>query len=74
MTARPPCGTPGTAMVGLSPPYGLPADHPLCGGGTDNKVAIFSDRYDANPLVIQGPGAGAEVTAAALQDDVLKTA
>lgn len=59
----------GSASVGLQ---SLPADHPLCGGsGTDNRVAIFSDRYDAQPLVIQGPGAGAEVTAAALLDDVL---
>lgn len=62
----------GNASVGLTT---LPADHPLCGGsGTDNKVAIFSDRYDTHPLVIQGPGAGAEVTAAALLDDVLKIA
>ncbi len=60
----------GKASVGIA---ALPADHPLCGGsGTDNKVAIFSDRYDVNPLVIQGPGAGAEVTAAALLDDVLR--
>ena len=57
------------ASVGLQ---ALPADHPLCGGGgTDNRVAIFSDRYLDQPLVIQGPGAGAEVTAAALLDDVL---
>jgi homoserine dehydrogenase len=57
------------ASVGLQ---ALPADHPLCaGGGTDNRVAIFSDRYCEQPLVIQGPGAGAEVTAAALLDDVL---
>jgi hypothetical protein len=40
-------------------------------GGTDNRVAIWSDRYRHQPLVIQGPGAGAEVTAAALLDDVL---
>ena len=45
---------------------------PLAGGaGTDNRVAIWSDRYAAQPLVIQGPGAGPEVTAAALLDDVL---
>nr|WP_294847204.1 hypothetical protein [uncultured Sphingomonas sp.] len=50
----------------------LPADDPLNGGrGTDNRVAIWSDRYRDQPLVIQGPGAGAEVTAAALLDDVL---
>ena len=57
------------ASVGLQ---ALPVDHPLCGGsGTDNRVAIFSDRYREQPLLIQGPGAGAEVTAAALLDDVL---
>jgi len=58
------------ASVGLR---ALPADHPLCaGGGTDNRVAVTSDRYPQQPLVIQGPGAGAEVTAAALLDDVLR--
>ncbi|MNN03087.1 Bifunctional aspartokinase/homoserine dehydrogenase 2 [compost metagenome] len=57
------------ASVGLQ---ALPADHPLAGGrGTDNRVAIHSDRYCTQPLLIQGPGAGAEVTAAALLDDVL---
>jgi homoserine dehydrogenase len=58
------------ARVGLE---SLPGDHPLAGGaGTDNKVAIWSDRYSMQPLVIQGPGAGAEVTAAGLLDDVLR--
>lgn len=41
-------------------------------GGTDNRVAIWSDRYRDQPLVVQGPGAGAGVTAAALLDDVLR--
>jgi homoserine dehydrogenase len=60
------------ASVGLR---ALPATHPLCAGsGTDNRVAIHSCRYRAQPLVIQGPGAGAEVTAAALLDDVLHIA
>ncbi|MCA1714102.1 MAG: homoserine dehydrogenase [Gammaproteobacteria bacterium] len=60
------------ATVGL---HALPASHPLCGGsGTDNRVAISSCRYRQQPLVIQGPGAGAEVTAAALLDDVLRIA
>lgn len=60
------------ASVGLQ---ALPLDHPLCGGGgTDNRVAIYSDRYPEQPLVVQGPGAGAEVTAAALLDDVLAIA
>ena len=62
----------GGAHVGLR---ALPATHPLCAGsGTDNRVAIRSDRYDVQPLVIQGPGAGAGVTAAALLDDVLAIA
>ena len=53
----------------------LPAEHPLCSGrGSDNCVAIYSDRYRQRPLVIQGPGAGAEVTAAALLGDVLEIA
>ncbi|PJK06971.1 homoserine dehydrogenase [Lysobacteraceae bacterium NML120232] len=59
----------GHARVGLE---SLPLAHPLAQGtGTDNRVAIWTDRYHAQPLVIQGAGAGAEVTAAALLDDVL---
>lgn len=58
------------ASVGLE---SLPADHPLAGGaGTDNRVAVWSDRYRERPLVIQGAGAGAEVTAAGLLDDALR--
>jgi homoserine dehydrogenase len=60
------------ARVGLE---SLPAGHPLAGGaGTDNRVAIWSDRYPGQPLLIQGPGAGAGVTAAALLDDALRIA
>jgi homoserine dehydrogenase len=62
----------GHARVGLEP---LAVDHPLAGGSeTDNRVAIWSDRYARQPLVVQGPGAGAQVTAAALLDDVLAIA
>ena len=59
----------GRARVGLEAL--CPGDPLHGGGGTDNRVAIWSDRYRHQPLVIQGPGAGAEVTAAALLDDVL---
>lgn len=59
----------GKARVGLEAL--CPNDALHGGGGTDNRVAIWSDRYKQQPLVIQGPGAGAEVTAAALLDDVL---
>ena len=63
---------PPQARVGLEC---IAADHPLAGGaGTDNRVAIWSDRYRDQPLVIQGPGAGAGVTAAALLDDALRIA
>ncbi len=59
----------GHASVGLE---SLSVDHALASGaGTDNRVAIWSDRYRTQPLLIQGPGAGAEVTAAALLDDAL---
>jgi len=62
----------GSARVGLE---ALPAGHPLLGGqGSDNRVAIWSDRYPRQPLVVQGPGAGAQVTAAALLDDALRFA
>ena len=60
------------ARIGLE---SLPASHPLAGGaGTDNRIAIWSDRYPQQPLVIQGPGAGAQVTAAGLLDDALRIA
>ena len=36
----------------------------------DNVFVIRSDFYQANPLIIRGPGAGREVTAAAVQSDL----
>ncbi len=58
------------ARIGLE---ALSPDDPLASGsGCDNRVAIWSDRYCDSPLVIQGPGAGADVTAAALLDDALR--
>lgn len=42
--------------------------------GTDNMVVITSKRYSKNPLVIRGPGAGADVTAGGVFADILKTA
>ena len=59
----------GHARVGL---VEVPATHPaarLC--GTDNQFALRTTRYNTQPLVIQGPGAGPEVTAQALLGDVL---
>lgn len=51
----------------------VPVKSPLGAlSGTDNQIAITTDRYNAYPLIIQGPGAGREVTAAGLLADVQK--
>jgi homoserine dehydrogenase len=42
--------------------------------GTDNQVVLHTRRYRTNPLVVTGPGAGAEVTAAGVLNDVLAIA
>lgn len=60
----------GRARVGLEALE--PTDPLAAGSGCDNRVALWSCRYAQQPLVIQGPGAGAEVTAAALLDDALR--
>lgn len=39
---------------------------------TDNIVQFSSRRYSSNPLVVQGPGAGPEVTAAGVFADLLR--
>ena len=39
--------------------------------GSDNQVVIRTGRYDQNPLVVTGPGAGADVTAAGVFNDIL---
>lgn len=50
------------------------ASHPFASlKGSDNVVSINTERY-SNPMVIQGAGAGAEVTAAGVVADVLKIA
>ena len=41
---------------------------------TDNIVQFVTDRYLHNPLVVQGPGAGPEVTAAGIFADILRLA
>ena len=42
--------------------------------GPDNILVFQTARYDEFPLVIRGPGAGSEVTAAGVLGDVLKVA
>jgi aspartokinase/homoserine dehydrogenase 1 len=39
--------------------------------GSDNIISFTTDRYKVRPLVIKGPGAGAEVTAAGVFADII---
>jgi homoserine dehydrogenase len=49
------------------------ASHPIAGlKGSDNIINFYTKRYGANPLIIQGAGAGAEVTAMGVTGDLLK--
>ncbi len=62
----------GNASVGLE---AVDTNHPFSNINlTDNIVQFESDRYSANPLVVQGPGAGPEVTAAGVFADLLRLA
>jgi aspartokinase/homoserine dehydrogenase 1 len=42
--------------------------------GTDNQVSVRTKRYLDNPLIVTGPGAGAEVTAAGVLNDIISIA
>ncbi len=47
-------------------------DHPFYQlSGSDNMIVFTSERYRSNPLVIKGPGAGAEVTAAGVFAEII---
>jgi aspartokinase/homoserine dehydrogenase 1 len=60
----------GRASVRLA---ALPATHAFAHARlTDNVVQFTTRRYAENPLVVQGPGAGPEVTAAGVFADVLR--
>jgi bifunctional aspartokinase / homoserine dehydrogenase 1 len=52
-----------------------PVDHPFARiQMTDNIVLFRTRRYQPNPLVVQGPGAGPEVTAGGVFADLLRLA
>jgi homoserine dehydrogenase len=62
----------GSARVGLEQ---LPGDHAFAHLAlTDNVVAFRTARYCENPLIVQGPGAGPDVTAAGVFSDLLRIA
>lgn len=49
----------------------VPTSSPMgSAGGTRNLVTFHSRRYQREPLVISGPGAGADVTAAGILNDI----
>lgn len=48
-------------------------DHPFYGlGGSDNIVAFKTQHYQDSPIVVKGPGAGADVTASGIIADILR--
>ncbi|KAI0754299.1 aspartate kinase homoserine dehydrogenase [Daedaleopsis nitida] len=51
-----------------------PITHPFATalGGSDNIIMFHTERYGARPLVVQGAGAGAAVTAMGVMSDLLK--
>ncbi|KAG8745241.1 hypothetical protein FRC12_014620 [Ceratobasidium sp. 428] len=51
-----------------------PVDHPFATalGGSDNIIAFHTERYSPRPLIVQGAGAGAAVTAMGVVSDLLK--
>ncbi len=62
----------GVARVGLATPEAGHAS--LSSRLTDNLIQFRTRRYAHNPLVVQGPGAGADVTAAGVFGDILAIA
>ena len=60
----------GKASAGLKE---FPRTHPIAAAkGSDNVIAFSTKRYAKTPLVVQGPGAGADVTAMGVFSDILK--
>jgi len=60
----------GKATVGL---VRLDGKHPFANIAlTDNVVRFATRRYCDNPLIVQGPGAGPEVTAGGVFSDLLR--
>jgi aspartokinase/homoserine dehydrogenase 1 len=48
-------------------------DHPFYGlSGSDNIISFVTKRYSVRPLVVKGPGAGPEVTAAGVLADIIR--
>jgi aspartokinase/homoserine dehydrogenase 1 len=62
----------GKASIGLQT---VDAQHPFFNlQGSDNIIAIYTERYHAQPMVIKGAGAGAAVTASGVFADIISVA
>lgn len=60
----------GKVKVGLEK---FDKSHPIAAlKGSDNIINFYTQRYGANPLIVQGAGAGGEVTAMGVLADVLR--
>ena len=60
----------GKASVGLQQ---IPKDHDFYKlEGSDNIVLFYTDRYQEQPLVVKGAGAGADVTASGIFADIIR--
>jgi aspartokinase/homoserine dehydrogenase 1 len=60
----------GKAMVGLR---SIDSIHPFYTlKGSDNMILFTTERYHDFPMIIRGPGAGADVTAAGVFADVIR--
>jgi len=60
----------GDVKVGLEK---FDKSHPIAAlKGSDNIISFYTERYGANPLIIQGAGAGGEVTAMGVLGDLIK--
>jgi aspartokinase/homoserine dehydrogenase 1 len=54
---------------------GYPLDHPFASlTGSDNIVSFQTARYNSQPMIVRGPGAGPEVTAGGVFSDLLRLA
>ena len=61
----------GKASVGLQ---NINPDHDFYNlEGSDNIILFYTKRYNKHPLIIKGAGAGAEVTAAGIFGDIIRT-
>jgi aspartokinase/homoserine dehydrogenase 1 len=60
----------GRAQAGLKE---FPRTHAVASSkGSDNVIVFTTHRYRRTPLIVQGPGAGADVTAMGVFSDILK--